>query len=223
MSTQISLLFLVFALIFLVLEIATVMFKLTGLSRETAQFQAISIISANGFTTVESELIARHPMRRKIAMGLMICGPISLAFIISIIVSMINAELAGTRDILLISGFMLVGFLMLRSLRFITFFENYLERNLAKRPAFCQICSDELLNVGEHAVSEVILTNPQAPLVNHTLKEIKLQECGVIILSIERDGKITHVPRGSDIILPGDKLLIYGRPAQIKRYAGQDL
>lgn len=69
MSIEISLLFLVFVLMFLVVEIATVMFKLTGLSRETSQFQAVSIISANGYTTAESEQITRHPVRRKIAMG----------------------------------------------------------------------------------------------------------------------------------------------------------
>ena len=80
MGLEIALLFLIFVLIFLIIEIATVMFKLTGLDRDTAQFQAVSIISANGFTTVESELIASHPLRRKIAMGLMISGPIALAF-----------------------------------------------------------------------------------------------------------------------------------------------
>jgi len=76
--------------------------------------------------------------------------------------------------------------------------------------------------MGEYIVSEVTLTNPQAPLANRTLKETRLQDCGVMVLTIERNGDITHVPRGSDIILPGDKLLIYGRPAQIKRYTGQD-
>ena len=127
MGMEISLLFLVFALTFLVVEIATVMFKLTGLGRETAQFQAVSIISANGYTTVESELITRHPLRRKIAMSLMICGPISLAFIISIIVSMLNAELRGAYDILMISGLLLLGFIILRNPRLVTFFERYLK------------------------------------------------------------------------------------------------
>lgn len=95
MGIEIALLFLIFVLIFLIIEIATVMFKLTGLDRDTAQFQAVSIISANGFTTVESELIASHPLRRKIAMGLMISGPIALAFVISVIVSILNAGLGG--------------------------------------------------------------------------------------------------------------------------------
>jgi len=218
---EISLLFLVFALTFLVVEIATVMFKLTGLNRETAQFQAISIISANGYTTVESELITRHPIRRKIAMGLMICGPISLAFIISIIVSMLNAELRGVYDILMISGILVLGFIILRNPRLVIFFERYLERNLVKSPSFCRTCDDELLNLGEYTVSEVTLTNPQAPLANRTLKETRLQDCGILVLSIEHNGHVTHVPHGSEIIMPGDKLLIYGRLAQIKKYTGQ--
>lgn len=223
MSIEISLLFLVFALTFLVVEIATVMFKLTGLNRDTAKFQAISIISANGYTTVESELITRHPIRRKIAMGLMICGPVCLAFIISIIVSMLNAELGGVRDILMISGFLLLGFIFLRNPRFVTFFEGYLEKNLEKSSSFCQISEDELAHLEEYTVSEVTLTNPQAPLANKTLEDTGLQDCGIIVLAIERNGHTTHIPSGSDTILTGDKLLLYGRPAQIKKYTGQSL
>ncbi|MBS3948050.1 MAG: hypothetical protein KGZ57_07115 [Dethiobacter sp.] len=138
MSIEISLLFLVFVLIFLIVEIATVMFKLTGLDRNTAQFQAISIISANGYTTVESELITRHPIRRKIAMGLMISGPISLAFIISIVVRMLNAGLGGVRDILILSAVLLLMFIFLRNPKFVTVFEGHLEKSLEKTPPFAK-------------------------------------------------------------------------------------
>ena len=218
MGMEIALLFLVFILIFLIIEIATVMFKLTGLERDTAQFQAISILSANGYTTVESELIARHPVRRKIAMGLMISGPIALAFVISIIVSILNAGLGGFQDILLFVGILLLLFLFLRNPRFITFFEGYLEKNLEKSSGFCQISEDALFNFDEYTVSEVVLTSQHAPLANRTLKEVRLHDCGIIVLSINRSGNVTHTPRGDDILLPGDTLLLYGRPAQIKMY-----
>ena len=97
----------------------------------------------------------------------------------------------------------------------------YLEKNLIKSPPFCQICEDESLNLEEYTVSEVTLTDPLAPLANRSLKETRLQDCGILVLSIERNGHMTHVPRGSEMIVPGDKLLIYGRQAQIKKYAGQ--
>jgi len=215
---EVSLLFLVFGLIFLIVEVATVMFKLTGLDRNTAQFQAISIISANGYTTAESELITGHPVRRKIAMGLMISGPIALASIISIIVSILDVGIGDFRDILLFSGFLLLVFVLLRNPSFITFFEIYLEKNLEKSSTFCQIGADELLKWGEYTVSEVTLTSPQAPLANRTLKETRLQDCGIMVLSVRRSGQTKHVPRGDEILLPGDTLLLYGRAGQIKGY-----
>lgn len=219
MGMEIALLFLIFVLIFLIIEIATVMFKLTGLERDTAQFQAISILSANGYTTVESELIASHPVRRKIAMGLMISGPIALAFIISIIVSILGAGFGGLQDILIFGGILLLLFFFLRNPRFVTFFEGYLEKNLEKSSSFCQISEDALFNFEEYSVSEVVLPSQDAPLANRTLKETRLHDCGIIVLSINRNGNVTHTPRGDDILLPGDTLLLYGRPAQIKMYA----
>lgn len=218
MGIELALLFLIFVLIFLIIEIATVMFKLTGLDRDTAQFQAVPIISADGYTTVESELITGHPVRRKIAMALMISGPIALAFVISIIVSILNVGLGGIKDILLFGVILLLLFFFLRNPRFITFFEGYLEKNLEKRSDFCQLSEEALFNFDEYTVSEVVLTSEDAPLSNRTLKETRLQDCGIIVLSINRNGNVTHTPRGDDILLPGDTLLLYGRATQIKMY-----
>lgn len=47
----------------LVTRIATVALTATGLSRETARFQARSAFSGSGFTTSESEAVVRHPVR----------------------------------------------------------------------------------------------------------------------------------------------------------------
>jgi len=77
---------------------------------------------------------------------------------------------------------------------------------------------DELLNLGEYTVHEVTLTSPHAPLANQRLKETRPQDCGIIVLSIKRNGSVIHAPRGNDILLPGDILLLYGRQAQIKSY-----
>ncbi len=75
-----------------------------------------------------------------------------------------------------------------------------------------------MLNPGEYMVSEVVLTNPKAPLVNRMLRETRLQDCGIIVLSIKRNGNVFHVPRGEEILLSGDTLLLYGRATQIKSY-----
>ena len=55
-------------------RIASVALTFTGLSRDSARFQARSAFSGAGFTTSESELIVQHPVRRKIIMMLMFAG-----------------------------------------------------------------------------------------------------------------------------------------------------
>ena len=49
-----------------VVRIGGIALELTGLSADTASFQAQSAFSGAGFTTLASEAIMRHPLRRRI-------------------------------------------------------------------------------------------------------------------------------------------------------------
>ena len=95
MLVELSLLFLVLALLYLIVEAATTMLIITGLDQHTARFQAVSIITGTGYTTSEAELITRHPVRRKIAMFLMIIGSTALALIISILVRILSRKVSA--------------------------------------------------------------------------------------------------------------------------------
>ncbi len=57
-----------------VIRIASVMLRITGLSRDIAEFQARSAFTTTGFTAQETEVIMNHPVRRKIIQNLMILG-----------------------------------------------------------------------------------------------------------------------------------------------------
>lgn len=61
-----------------IVRIAAIMLQLTGLSADTARFQARSAFTGTGFTTRESEMIIGHPVRRRIIMGLMLIGNLGL-------------------------------------------------------------------------------------------------------------------------------------------------
>src|SRR5690242_3056015 len=58
----------------LITRVATLALTMTGMSRENARFQARSALSGVGFTTSEAEAVVRHPVRRRIVLGLMIIG-----------------------------------------------------------------------------------------------------------------------------------------------------
>src|SRR3954470_7120871 len=51
---------------------------LTGLASDAARFQARSAFLGVGFTTTESEAIVNHPVRRRIASGLIVAGNVGI-------------------------------------------------------------------------------------------------------------------------------------------------
>ena len=70
-----SLLFSVIVLIYwIILELFTLMFRITGLPDDKARFQVLSILTGAGFTTRESESIVSSRMRRRLAQGTMLFG-----------------------------------------------------------------------------------------------------------------------------------------------------
>jgi len=58
----------------LITRVASIALTHTGLSRESAKFQARSAFTGVGFTTTESEKVVNHPVRRRILLLLMILG-----------------------------------------------------------------------------------------------------------------------------------------------------
>jgi hypothetical protein len=67
----------------LITRVATVALSLTGMSRESARFQARSALTGVGFTTSEAEDVVAHPVRRRIVGGLMLVGGLALLWVIS--------------------------------------------------------------------------------------------------------------------------------------------
>ena len=76
----------VFTLSLVVIRIATVGLTLTGVSKDLAQFQALSAFTGSGFTTKESENIVNHPLRRRIAMHLMLLGHVGIVAVIPFVI-----------------------------------------------------------------------------------------------------------------------------------------
>ena len=217
MVGELPLLFLVFILLFLIIEVSTVMLVLTGLDRETARFQAISLITASGYTTSESELVVRHPVRRKIAVVLMLSGTIALAFIISILVRVLGRGFSGPEDVFMLVSFLVVVYLLFRNARVIHFLDHHLEKRLGNQPYLQKRTVEELLKIDEHfSIAEVHLANPQASWLDKNLGKTQLRDKNVMVLSIRRkDGTIIRAPRGKDVLRQGDILLVYGRTRYI--------
>lgn len=82
-----------FTFSFIVVRIAAVAMRITGLPEHVARFQCISALTGAGFTTTESEMIVSYPVRRRIIVALMILGNLGLvSTAATLIVSFVAAE-----------------------------------------------------------------------------------------------------------------------------------
>ena len=207
----------------LVTKVATIALMHTGLSRQSAKFQARSAFTGVGFTTNESENLVNHPVRRRIIMSLMLLGN---AGIVSVIASIMLTFLDDkdpfslsltTRLVLLFAGITLL---------IIFFNSRWINKGLSKIITYA-LHRYTKLNVmdysgilhlaGEYEIAE-ILVGEEDWLANQSLAELALLKEGIFILGINRkNGTYIGIPGSSTTICPGDTLVVYGRAPTIKR------
>lgn len=219
MASIISL-FVVVSLSILITRIATLALTHTGLSRESARFQARSAFTGVGFTTAEAENVVNHPLRRKILMHLMLLGNVGIVTAVSsLILGFVNPEektSAVIRLLFLFSGIAVLWYVGVSS---------WIDRHL------CRII-DSALNkytdidtrdyasllglTGEYQVNELNVKSGDW-MADSTLKALRLRDEGVIVLGIRRkNNRYVGAPNGDTKICEGDTLIIYGRKSSVK-------
>lgn len=215
--------FVLFIFIFLVLiEILTMMFKLTGLTDEKARFQVITIITGTGFTTKESELITQHKTRRRLAQNVMIIGYIGWATIISFMATIIRDVLMKAFSIYhaaIIITILGIIFYILRNHKVVIFFDNIVEKILIKRRVK-QISRKNiytLLNRKHGYGIYSILIDSDSFLIGKTILESKLKEKEIQVLNIDKGDEYIAFPSPDYVFEEKDNITIYGRVDSIIR------
>jgi hypothetical protein len=198
----------------LITRIATVMLTATGLSRESAKFQARSAFSTAGFTTRESESVVDHPIRRKIIGTLMLLGSAGLVAVVSTAILGLGkggGATSGWRILELVLGLLVLIWLSRndRVDRALTRGISWALRrytDLETRDVASLLELDDGYSVHELAIREGDW------VADRSLGEIALRDEGVVILALTRaGGRRIATPTGNTVLRPGDVLLIYGR------------
>jgi K+/H+ antiporter YhaU regulatory subunit KhtT len=214
MAALISL-FVALILSILVTRIATVALTHTGLSRESARFQARSAFTGVGFTTSESEGIVNHPVRRRIVLLLMLLGNAGLVTVVtSLILTFVDQE--GSRPAVISAVVIVVGLLVLGAVAS----SLWLDRRLSKVISWAlnrythlpvQDYAGLLRLTGDYRIAELRVRGDDW-MAGRALRELKLRDEGVIILGITRaNGVYVGAPKGPTMIRPGDTFILYGR------------
>lgn len=204
----------------IIVKIAAIMLRLTGLSDDMAKFQARSAFTGTGFTTTESESIAKHPVRRRIIQNLMLLGNVGIVSFMSTLI-LTFTSVTDQRDTLVKSGILGGGILVLIIISrtgivdwmlsgMITSFQKRFTRVYAKD-------YDNLLFLdGDYEVVKFHLKE-DSWLVNKSMLELRLIDEGILVLGIRRDdGYYVAAPRGETHLYTGDEIIIYGREEALK-------
>ena len=221
MTAIISLLVIV-TLSILITRIASVALTHTGLSKESARFQARSAFTGVGFTTNESETVVNQPVRRKIILLLMLLGNAGFVSSMSSLVLIFISTNEKTSFYLRL-GILLAGLLIL----WIAAYSKWIDKHLSYLiEAFLNRYTKidvkdygSLLHLSDnYRVSEIKITQNHW-LADKTLAEMNLRQEGILVLGIQRkEGKYVGAPKGRTKIFPEDTLILYGRAALLEEF-----
>lgn len=219
-------LILVFAFILLyilIIEVFSVLFTASGLTREKARYQTISLFTNAGFTTTESELITSNKTRRKLAAICMIIGHIFSVLIVSLVVSMLSTlkgdEVQADMGPILIAFGIFVFIIILLKLPFVAMpirkiLEHIALRRISKGNG--ENIITELDNNGKSSIAEIYIAKLPLILKDKSIYEAKLKsQYNINVLSVKRKNKMLDASKDT-MLQEGDFVAVFGDMKSIK-------
>lgn len=209
------------------IEIFIVSPKITGLSREKARFQVISLLTSTGFTTKESELITQHPVRRKIAEEIMIFkyvgGIIGTATLFNAYLDSLIRKVEPM-DILIWISMLAIILAILKNKWLLNKISFFIEMQLINQSNKNKkkYKSEGLWTREDFGIVDVVVEEGSY-LVGMRLKDAGLKNKYIQVLQIDKGDKHYPFPKVDYVFEPGDKLTIYGNLNNIKMLITDEL
>ena len=204
-------------------ELFTFFFRLTGLPAEKARFQVISLLTGTGFTTRESEIILSSRRRRRLARVTMLFGYV---FNVTVLTAFINVFLSMKLSqvehrffgLLIPLGTVALIFIFMRVPK-VHAWEDDMLRRLADRIFNRQETFNAVMlidNIHTQAIAQVTLRHIPEEYSGKTLAETQLRlETGIMVMLVERKGEMPTPAHADTVFEPGDKLTVFGNDKTI--------
>jgi hypothetical protein len=207
---------------FLIVRAAAIALMMTGMDEKRAKFQALSAFSGTGFTTKEAEYVINHPKRRRIITWLMIMGN---AGIVTVIVTATSSLVRSggyqlPMYMLLLAVGIFIIYRIVTNRGFIRRWEGFIEDKFVQSRTFEEGVTEDLLHFIEGYGLVRIIVAEDSPLAGSSLAEQKLTKRDILVLGIERGKNWIPIPKATEIIEDGDKVVAYGALKVLKRIAG---
>ncbi|MFC1478216.1 TrkA C-terminal domain-containing protein [Candidatus Margulisiibacteriota bacterium] len=201
---------------FIISEVATVLLTFTGLDRETAKFQSLSALTGTGFTTKEAEQMLLNKQRRRIVSVLMVLGKAGVVLLIAGVIRQYETQFFSLK-ILGYVVFFYILFKIMTTPKVVFKIGKWIEAYVERRGKLKKRKLEELLHLDDgYGVAELSITGGNG-YTGKKISDTSLREQDILILSIDRDGEVTSMPRASHEILEGDILTCYGKIESIRK------
>ena len=203
---------------YLIVRIGAIALELTGMERAKARFQALSAFTGTGFPTREAEAVINHPRRRKIVTYLMILGNAGIVTVIATFVVSLRPTgiFRPSLNIAIIAASLLILYRITLHQEFAKKLSNKIREALRKKLHFEKVHIEEILQQSEGYGVASVLIEKESKIAGLTLGQSNLREGDLIALSIERDEEVIPVPKTQRKIQVGDRLIVYGKMANLK-------
>ncbi|OPF50564.1 potassium transporter TrkA [Clostridium baratii] len=210
--------FLMFGTIFLVVvNICSILLRLTGMPIKKARFQVVSLLTSTGFTTRESEMIVQHPVRRKIASWLMVVSYVSTATFISFFVTMISDTVTGIGFFVVIAALITTN-LILRRTKTIENLELKLENVVLKSKIWEKLNSENLTlitNTRGYGIYQIYLPK-DSKIIGKSILESGLKDLEIEVLNIDKGDKFIKFASPDYVFEVFDRVTVYGNLKNIR-------
>ena len=205
-------------------EVFAVLFRITGLTKEKAKFQVISMITCAGYTTSEAEIITTSRIRRRLAVACMISGTFFNVVIISLIINLISSIASSgfeTEQIVWISVILgsMIAIIIISNIPAVSrFYEKYIEklgRRLFNKHDNANVLT-MLDSYDNDAIVEIYINNIPDILKNKTLMESNFKTIyNLNILMLKRGNRTIEITKDT-VIQNKDQIIIFGKKQVIK-------
>jgi hypothetical protein len=209
-------------IVLLVIEIAVVLMRSTGLEHEVSRFQVVSLMTSTGFTTKESELILGHPVRRRIGIFLILFGLFSFAVMISSISSILVPDFKITYLAAVSAGLaLLLAIVRLPMVR--NMFARRFNKPLEDKFEIHELPIEVVMLKEETDMFVDIPIGEHSALIGDTIDNRYGTEADVNLLFIKRGTVNIRRERSRTPIEAGDVLYVYGSREDIERLFSREL
>ena len=192
---------------------------MTGMHYSQARFQALSAFSGTGFTTHAAESVVNHPARRRIVSWLMLLGNAGIVVVIvTATSSFVNTNVGSVS---LNVGLLMLGVAVIYVVATRTGlarrWELFVERRLARSAVFDDEPAEELLHIAEGYGLMTVTFSESVSHADRTSSTEVLALAGYPVVGIDRAGKWLATPTLDEKLIPGDRVVVYGRLQDMKK------